>query len=163
LNKDIDGQPEKYIKVNGRKYQCVFDIRKLPSARYIESKVFSVELVTNLHRLAASMVIPMKKTIFGWKKDKYDASKHEEYAQDMLEAPIVQVYHSVVFFYQVYRNLMQVSKDYLIAQLMKANLSHLEAEKEVQSLLNTLYGNIAPNLLPTFKILKLAKDMNFQQ
>jgi hypothetical protein len=66
LSESIGGKPVKYIKVNGKRYKCVYDVRKLPSGRYIESKVFSVELVTNLHRLAASMVIPMRKTIFGW-------------------------------------------------------------------------------------------------
>jgi len=162
LNKDIEGKPEKYIHVNGNKYKCIYDIRKLNSARYIESKVFSQDFISNLHKLAASMVMPMKRTIFGWKVDKYDASRHEDYAQDMLEVPITSIYHSIVFFYHVYRNLMEVSKDYLIAQLMKANKSRLEAESEVVNLLKTLDGSIAPNLLPTTTISKLAKLMNSQ-
>jgi hypothetical protein len=162
LNKDIEGKPEKYINVNGNKYKCIYDIRKLNSARYIESKVFSQDFISNLHKLAASMVMPMKRTIFGWKVDKYDASRHEDYAQDMLEVPITSIYHSIVFFYHVYRNLMEVSKDYLIAQLMKANKSRLEAESEVVNLLKTLDGNIAPNLLPTTTISKLEKLMNSQ-
>ncbi len=31
------------------------------------------------------MVMPMKKTLFGWKVIKYDASKHEQYSQDILK------------------------------------------------------------------------------
>jgi hypothetical protein len=162
LNEDIGGSPVKYINVNGKRYKCVYDVRKLPSGRYIESKVFSTELVTNLHKLAASMVIPMKRTIFGWKTAQYDASKHEEYAEDMLEARFIDVYNSVVFFYQVYRNWMEVSKDFLIQKITETGKSHSEAEKEVANLLNILDGNIAPRLLPTSTLLDITKDLNFQ-
>lgn len=151
LNQEIGGKPVKYIKVNGRRYKCVYDFRKLPSGRYIESKVFSVDLVQNLHKLAASMVLPMKRTICGWKVAKYDASKHEEYAEDMLSAKITDIYNSVVFFYHVYRNWMECSKDYLSKELM--------SEKDLQSLLNIMDGNIAPKLLPTTKISRLTMRM----
>jgi len=162
LSESIGGKPVKYIKVNGKRYKCVYDVRKLPSGRYIESKVFSVELVTNLHRLAASMVIPMRKTIFGWREDKYDASRHEEYSNDMLEARFVDVYHSIVFFYQVYRNWMEITKGYLIQKIMEMGKSHSEAEKEVQNLLNILDGSIAPKLLPIFTISDIMKHLNFK-
>ena len=162
LNETIVGNPVKYINVNGKRYKCIYDIRKLPSGRYIESKVFSQDLVGNLHKLAASMVIPMKKTIFGWREVKFDASRHEEYATDMLEARFVDVYHSIVFFYQVYRNWMEISKDYLIQQMMKVGKSHSEAKKEVQNLLNILDGSIVPNLLPTSITYHIIKDMNLE-
>jgi hypothetical protein len=162
LSEPIEGKPVKYIKVNGKRYKCVYDVRKLPSGRYIESKVFSVELVTNLHKLAASMVIPMRKTIFGWREDKYDASRHEEYSNDMLEARFVDVYHSIVFFYQVYRNWMEITKDYLIQKIVEMGKSHSEAEKEVQNLLNILDGSIAPKLLPTSTISDIMKHLNFK-
>lgn len=162
LNDSIEGKPVKIIKVNGKRYKCVYDIRKLPSGRYIESKVFSQDLVGNLHKIAASMVIPMKKTIFGWKEGKYDASKHEQYAEDMLEARFIDVYHSIVFFYQVYRNWMEVTQDYLITKMMEVGKSHSEAKKEVQNLLNILDGNIVPKLLPTSTISAIMKDMNLE-
>lgn len=152
LNEEIGGKPAKFIKVNGRRYKCVYDYRKLPSGRYIESKVFSVDLVTNLHKLAASMVLPMKRTIFGWKVDKYDASRHEEYAEDMLSAKITDVYNSVVFFYHVYRNWMECSKDYLSKEL--------KGQEVLLNLLNIMDGNIAPKLLPITKISQLTKAMN---
>ena len=160
LNDKIEGKPVKYIQVNGRRYRCVYDIRKLPSARYIESKVFSQDFIPNLHKLAASMVIPQKKTIFGWRDIKYDASKHEDYAQDMLSARFIDVYHSIVFFYQVYRNWMEASKDFLIQQLAK-KMTMEEAKREVQDLFNIMDGNIVPKLLPTTKIAQLAKHTNY--
>ena len=162
LSESIEGKPVKYIKVNSKRYKCVYDVRKLPSGRYIESKVFSQDLVGNLHKLAASMVIPMKKTIFGWREDKYDASKHEEYSNDMLEARFVDVYHSIVFFYQVYRNWMEVTKDFLIAKMMEMGKSHSEAKKEVQNLLNILDGSIAPRLLPISTTSDIMKHLNLE-
>ena len=162
LSDEIQGKPVKVIKVNGKRYKCIYDVRKLPSGRYIESKVFSQDLVGNLHKLAASMVIPMKKTIFGWKLDTYDASKHEEYSNDMLEARFVDVYHSIVFFYQVYRNWMEVTKDFLIAKMMEMGKSHSEAKKEVANLLNILDGSIAPRLLPISTTSDIMKHLNLE-
>lgn len=157
LEQDIGGKPKKYLKIKNKRYKCVYDVRKLPSARYIESKVFSQDFVGNLHKIAASMVIPMKRTILGWREDKYDASKHEEYAQDMLEAKIQDIYQSVVFFYHVYRNWMEVSRDYLISKMK--GMTREQAEKEVQNLFNILDGNIPPKLLPTSTISRIAKRM----
>jgi hypothetical protein len=160
LKTEITGKPVRYIKVNNKRYRCVYDIRNMPSGRYIESKVFSKDFGNNLHNISASMVIPQKKNFFGfWKDDKWDASKHEEYATDLLEANFAQVYHSIVFFYHVYRNWMEVSKDYLIVKMMEAGMSQSEARKEVLNLLNILDGNIVPRLLPTMKIYQLAKHM----
>jgi hypothetical protein len=132
----------------------------MPSGRYIESKVFSKDFGNNLHKISASMVIPQKKNFFGfWKDDKWDASKHEDYANDLLEANFAQVYHSIVFFYHVYRNWMEVSKDYLIVKMMEVGMNQAEARREVLSLLSILDGNIVPKLLQTTKISQLAKHM----
>ena len=159
LSEDFKGNPVKHIKVNGKRYRCVYDLRRLPAARYIEGKVFSQDFVGNLHKIAASMVMPQKKTLFGWKDDKYDAAIHEDYAQDMLEARFIDVYHSIVFFYQVYRNWMEISKAYLIQEAAK-KIPMSEAVKVVHDLLKSMDGNIAPNLLPNTKVAELQKRMN---
>jgi hypothetical protein len=160
LYDEIDGKPVKYITVNSRRYKCIYDVRKINGARYIEGKTFSQDLVTNLHKIAASLVHPMKRTLFGWKLDKYDSAKHEDYSNDMLSANFVDVYHSVVFFYHVYRNWIEISKGYLMEQMKLRGATN--PEKAVADLLNIMDGNIAPNLLPTTKISQLAKHMNYQ-
>jgi hypothetical protein len=164
LNEPIKGKPVKYIAIsNNKRYRINYDVSKMPFARYIESKVFSEDLYGNLHKLAATMVIPQKKMFFGysgiWIDEKYDASRHQEYANDMLEAKFIDVYHSLVFFYQVYRNWIEVSQDYMANRLIKAGMKEAEAKEVVASLLNILDGNIAPNLLPTMKIAQLRKHM----
>ena len=95
-------KPKDFIKINGKQYRCIYDIRNMPYARYIETKYFGSDITNNLHKIAASMVMPMKKTWRGWKVAKYDASKHDEYAQDLLGAPFESVYGSVVIFCQVF-------------------------------------------------------------
>jgi len=163
LNEPINGKPVKFIRISNRRYRINYDVSKMPFARYIESKVFSEDLYGNLHKLAATMVIPQKKKLGFWVDLPYDASSHQEYANDMLEAKFVDVYHSLVFFYQVYRNWIEVSQDYMANKLTKVGMKQQEATEVVVSLLNILDGSILPNLLPSTKIAQLRKRMNSQQ
>jgi hypothetical protein len=164
LDDKIEGKPVKYTEVNGKRYRFVYDVQQMKAARYIETKVFSTELVSNLHKLAASMVMPQRKTWYGmWLDDKYDAAKHSEYADDLQASNFIHIYHSVVFFYQVYRNWIEVSQVYLVKEMMNQGMSMELAQKGVQTLCEILDGSIAPNLLPTTKISQLMKAMNLQQ
>lgn len=161
LDNKIEGKPVKYTQVNGKRYRFVYDVQQMKAARYIESKVFSTDLINNLHKLAASMVMPQRKTWYGkWVDDKYDASKHSEYAADLQASNFIHIYHSVVFFYQVYRNWIEVTKDYLVTEMMSKGLTKEVADQVVQTLCETLDGSIAPNLLPTTKISQLTKAMS---
>ena len=78
IHEDLKPEPRKFIQIKGKRYKCIYDVRKIPAARYIETKHFGEDVNGNLHKIAACMVMPMKRTLFGWKVDKYDASKHEE-------------------------------------------------------------------------------------
>lgn len=158
LNEQIEGKPVDYIEVNNKRYRINYDIKNMPSARYIESKVFSKDTLANLHKIAASMVIPQKRNWFGkWIDDKYDASKHEQYAADMQEAKFINVYHSLVFFYQVYKNWIEVSKDYMTAEMTKAGMTESQAEVMVNLLSISTDGIIPVTLLPPKKISELKK------
>jgi hypothetical protein len=135
-----EAKPIKYINVNGRRYKCIYDIKKLPYARYIETKHFGNDVLLNLHKIGASMVMPMKKTWLGWKEDKYDASKHEEYANDLLEAKYESVYGSVVFFCQVYIHLINNLGDYLKSRMVRTGMTQSQAEITMDNLCNVLAG-----------------------
>ena len=161
LDDKIEGKPVKYTEVNGKRYRFIYDVQQIKAARYIETKVFSTDLVGNIHKLAASMVMPQRKTWYGrWVDEKYDAAKHSIYAEDLQGANFMHVYQSIVFFYQVYRNWIEVSKDYLVKEMMSQGMTSELALRGVQILCETLDGNIAPNLLPTTKISQLTKAMN---
>jgi hypothetical protein len=161
LDDKIEGKPVKYTEVNGKRYRFIYDVQQIKAARYIETKVFSTDLVGNIHKLAASMVMPQHKTWYGrWVDEKYDAAKHSQYAEDLQGANFMHVYQSIVFFYQVYRNWIEVSRDYLVKEMMSQGMTSELALRGVQILCETLDGNIAPNLLPTTKISQLTKAMN---
>jgi len=158
LNEPIDGKPVNYIVTNGKRYRINYDIKNMPSARYIESKVFSKDTLANLHKIAASMVIPQKRNWLGrWVDQDYDASKHEEYAADMQEANFVHIYHSLVFFYQVYKNWIEVSRDYMTAEMTKSGMTKKQADMVVDLLLESMDGTTPVTLLPPKKILELKK------
>ncbi len=158
LNEPIEGKPVDYIVTNGKRYRINYDIKNMPSARYIESKVFSKDTLANLHKIAASMVIPQKRNWFGkWVDQDYDASKHEEYAADMQEANFVHIYHSLVFFYQVYKNWIEVSRDYMTAEMTKSGMTKNQADMVVDLLLESMDGTIPVTLLPPKKISELKK------
>jgi hypothetical protein len=145
IHEEIKPQPAKFININGKRYKCIYDVRKIPAARYIESKHFAQDVNGNLHKIAACLVMPMKKTWLGWKVDKYDASRHEEYAQDMLEAPITSVLGSVVFFCLVYRNWIRALQDYLTKEMMEKGLTKYQAEVLYQTLCDIMDGYIRPS------------------
>lgn len=128
------GKPQRYIKVNGRRYRCIYDVRKIRAARYIESKHFAKNPNDNLHRIAASMVMPQKRWLFGWKDAGYDAGRHDEYANDLLLAPVTAVLGSVVFFCEVYRKWMQGSRSYLIEEMMAKGMQKEQATEMVEAL-----------------------------
>lgn len=158
LDEPIEGKPIDYITTNGKRYRINYDIKNMPSARYIESKVFSTDTLGNLHKIAASMVIPQKRNWFGkWIDDNYDASKHEEYAADMQEANFIHVYHSLVFFYQVYRNWIEVTRDYMKGEMTTAGMTTQQADSVLSLLCESTGGIIPSNLLPNTKISELQK------
>jgi len=153
LKEDITGKPVKYIEVNSRRYRVIYNVKDMPFARYIESKVFGKDVVGNLHKISASMVMPQKRNWLGrWIDDVYDASKHEQYSLDMQEAKFVDVYHTLVFFYQVYRNWIEVSKDYMTEEMVRMGMTQEEADSVVTLLYASMDGNIPQGLLPSRKI-----------
>jgi hypothetical protein len=158
LNSMPEGKPVKVIKVNGKRYRLIYDVTRMPFGRYVESKAFVGDIYGNLHKLGATMVMPQKKNWLGlWVDDKYNAAKHEDYADDILQANFQDVYFSLVFFYQVFRNWIEVTRDYLVTKMMMTGQTEQQCSQVVADLCSILDGIIQPNLLPTTKISELRK------
>lgn len=154
-------KPQNFIKVGKKKYRCIYDVRKMPYARYIETKYFGSDVTNNLHKIAASMIMPMKWTWRGWKLAKYDASKHDEYAQDLLAAPFESVYGSVVFFCQVFTDSITNLEDYFKKEMIKKGMSSIEAEMTMMDLCDSMDGYIKLQSLPNLKKSSWRKFMNY--
>jgi hypothetical protein len=135
-------KPVDYIKTPRRRYRCIYDVRNIPYARYLETKFFGSDVAMNIHKIGASMVMPMKLTWRGWKVAKYDSTKHEEYAEDLLEAPFEQVYGSMVFFCQVFSDSIKNLSGYFKMESVKAGMTEEEAEIMVKGLCDALDGSI---------------------
>lgn len=135
-------KPVDFIKTPGRRYRCVYDVKNIPYARYLETKFFGTDIGLNIHKICASMVMPMKLTWRGWKVASYDSAKHEEYAEDLLEAPFEQVYGSIVFFCQVFSDSIKNLAGYFKTESMKAGMTEEEAEKMAQDLCDATDGFI---------------------
>jgi hypothetical protein len=145
----------KYLKGKKRRYKILYDIQNAPFARYAEVKTFTgsteSDFIQNMHKLAASMVLPQKRVLGIWRDEAYDSNKHPEYADDLLDCSFISVYNSCVFFYHLYNALMHSLKGFMVGNLMLTSLSRSQAEEVHQVLCDSLDGFITANSLPPLK------------
>jgi hypothetical protein len=162
LKTDVPVNKVDFIKVKGKRYRCNYNIKDMEAARYIETKYFSGDFAGNIHKIAASMVIPQRLTIFGWKDEQYDASKHDMYADDLLTASIADVMGSVVFFYLVFRTWIKVSQDYLKKDTRKMKMTEGQTEMILQVLCDSMDGFTNASWLQSMRRLHLSNPLNYQ-
>ena len=133
FNKKLESdKPKQIVKVNGRWYFLNYEITKKPmnAGRYVEVASFSNDIIGNLHKILASMANPMELTWKGLKLKKYDATEHEEIANDMLHLDFSVAYHAAVFFCKVFN------------ESIKALVHSLELPKEKKEEANLILQNL---------------------
>lgn len=148
LKDDIPGKPVKTIRIKNRRYSIVYDPSKLRHRQYVEIIHFGDKPVENMHLILASIVNPV--TWYG-KKLKNTASQHEIMATDMLQAKVIDVYHSCVFFCKLYVSLILNIKDSLVLQMMQTGMSQTRAEELITVSANVMAGFIPQSSLQTLK------------
>lgn len=138
-----DEKPKNIIRANGRWYQLVYDVTT--AGKYVEATTFSGDIIGNLHKIIATMAIPLKLTIRGLKPTERE---HEAIANDMLQADFKHAYHAAVFFYAVYslsmHSLVLCSADNQITMAKKLEL--------VRSLTEPLGGFTMPKWFQTLSV-----------
>ena len=151
-----NSKPKALIVANGKPYHLNFNIMQAPfnAGRYVEVATFATDTIGNLHNILASMVTPLK---WSWRKMRYvklpyDATQHEQYANDMLHADFEHAYHASVFFYLVFTNSIRNSKDYLVAEMMMAGVEQEAAVEYIQTLLKVLDGCITQKWYQNLKL-----------
>jgi hypothetical protein len=145
LKKD---KPTNLIKANGTWYWINYDVSKLDAGRYVETATFGVDLLDNLHKLMATMVVPMKWTWKGLKPIQYDAMNHEKVAEDMLQADFTHCYHASVFFYALFKNSIISLESYLESQTEKKE----ELKRAMMNFKNLSDGFTMPNWYQNLKL-----------
>lgn len=151
-----NSKPKAMILANGKPYHLNFNIMQPPfnAGRYVEVATFATDTIGNLHNILASMVTPLK---WSWRKMRYvklpyDATQHEQYANDMLHADFEHAYHASVFFYLVFTTSIRNSKDYLVAEMIAAGVKQEEAAESIETLLKVLDGCITQKWYQSLKL-----------
>lgn len=141
-----DQKPANLIKANGTWYWLDYDIKKMNAGQYVETATFGLDLLTNLHKLLATMATPMKWTWKGLKKVK--EKDHEKVAEDMLEAEFRHCYHAAVFFYAVFKESILNLSPYLESQTDKKE----ELKEAMIGFSKISDGSIMPKWFQNLKI-----------
>lgn len=142
-------KPKSIVKANGRWYHINYDLTKHPnnSAKYVELATFSQDIISNLHKIMATMCTPMKWTLKGLKIDD-KKREHRDIAEDMLELDFNVAYHCGVFFYALLMKSMEDFPNY--SQLSQSQ--RIEVMKVLTNLQNTLAGFITAKWYQNLKI-----------
>lgn len=140
-------KPKKFIRVNGTTYMLHYDITRMVAGKYVEAVTFQQDMIGNLHKLLATMAVPMKWTWKGIRAKPYDATEHSKIADEMLDADFSVAYHACVFFSGV---LIQSIKSLNIY----GSMPEMEGMESLENrLLNYLDGSITANWYRNLKTL----------
>ena len=152
FNKKLESdKPKQIVKVNGKWYFLNYEITKKPmnAGRYVEVASFSNDIIGNLHKILASMANPMEWTLKGLKVKKYDATEHEDIANDMLHLNFSVAYHAAVFFCALFNESIKA----LLHSLELPKEKKEEANQIVQNLTKVMVGSTTPKWLQNLKTL----------
>lgn len=94
-------KPVDYLVVNGNRYKFCFELTEITSGQYIDINHFSGQIM-QLNKIAACFFLRMK----GDKYMEYGTIPHEVVAEDLLDARFVDVYGCMLFFYQLFKELI---------------------------------------------------------
>jgi hypothetical protein len=135
---------------DGIKYKLIADIRDINAGQYNELIHFSKggDIVGNLHRLMATLVMPLERKYFRWVPMKKD---HAKVSDIMLDAPFHLCLKSAVFFCKVYTASLKSLTPFLAEQLMKEGMTRLEALEAMEGLCSLMDGILMPSKSQTLR------------
>lgn len=121
---------KKYYYINGKKYKSTLNMRKLNAAQFIDLQSFLVE--NKLEQILSVVLIPMKKTFFGWTDQEYNKNYDILTVQNQIlnNFKIGDANELSSFFFQQSTNSLKVTKDYLDKKLVKEKMKKITQEKK---------------------------------
>lgn len=134
----IPGKAQKYLKCGTKKYKVNYRVTDLTHGQYVSLQHFSEKPIENMHYILACISNPVR---FGI-KFKNKTSKHLKYSQDLLNARMIDVYHSSVFFCKVYTNSIKAIRGYLENQMIMTGATKKEAASLLNHSINAMDGFI---------------------
>ena len=148
LLEPIPGKPVRNIRIGKKRFSITYDPTKLAYRQYVEVITYGAKPIENMHMIMASIVRPV--TWYG-KKLPNKAEDHPDISDLMLKAKVVDVYHAAVFFCNLYINLINNIRDYLVNQMTAKGIPKEEANSLVDLSIDAMAGFIPQNNLQILK------------
>ena len=143
------GKPKSIIRLNGKWYRLNYDLAKPPmnAGKYVELATFSQDIISNMHRILATMCTPVRLTLNGF-VDKNIELNHSKMSNEFLQFDFAAGYQSCVFFYAVFSKSIQNSPIYFKSISMNQN----QMQVILTNLQEVMDGYIMRKWLQTLKI-----------
>ena len=109
FNNIPESKPVDYLQVGDNRYKFCYELQEITAGQYIDILSFSGEIM-QLNKIAACFFLPME----GDKYKGYGVVPHEVVADDLLEANFLQVYGCMLFFCQLFNELISSTITYSI-------------------------------------------------
>lgn len=140
LTEKIPGKVVKKISTPENEYAIVYDPKKLKHRQYVEILHFGEKPIHNMNLLLASIVRPIRKVKGKAIEVDNNVLEHEQIAEDLLNAPVCDVYHACVFFCKLYKSLISSSRDFLIPEMMKTGMTKEKADTLIMDSISAMDG-----------------------
>ena len=101
FNNIPESKPVDYLQTVTNRYKFCYELQEITAGQYIDILAFSGEIM-QLNKIAACFFLPMK----GKRYQGYGVVPHEVVADDLLDANFVQVYGCMLFFCQLFNELI---------------------------------------------------------
>jgi hypothetical protein len=109
FNNIPESKPVDFLQVEDNRYKFCYELQEITAGQYIDILSFSGEIM-QLNKIAACFFLPMD----GDKYKGYGVVPHEVVADDLLDANFLQVYGCMLFFCQLFNELISSTITYSI-------------------------------------------------
>jgi len=132
-------KPVDYLQVGDNKYKFCYEVNEITAGQYIDILAFSGEIM-QLNKIAACFFLPMK----GKRYQGYGVVPHDRVADDLLGAKFLEVYGCMLFFCQLFNEL--------ISSTITSSIQNKELAEKAARLWNVGGGYLALNRSQTSAI-----------
>ena len=109
FNNIPESKPVDFLEVGDNRYKFCYELQEITAGQYIDILSFSGEIM-QINKIAACFFLPME----GDKYKGYGLVPHEVVADDLLDANFLQVYGCMLFFCQLFNELISSTITYSI-------------------------------------------------
>jgi hypothetical protein len=109
FNNIPESKPVDFLQVGDNRYKFCYELQEITAGQYIDILSFSGEIM-QLNKIAACFFLPME----GDKYKGYGVVPHDVVADDLLDANFLQVYGCMLFFCQLFNELISSTITYSI-------------------------------------------------